>query len=378
MVLIFLSILSLAITPRTYAEITLATGVRYDMFTDDRSPKTIGYELTFPLFVSYKRTLFVLSLSTAYSSANVYPGHDSDAGLSSMTDTRLSISYGNPNLPVGLIFGLDLNLPSGKERLNGTQKAAEAGENHDLFEVDDFGEGFNIDVSAGLAEDVGPVSLGINGKYRFNNEYDPTQNLDGDAFDPGEQILGTAFLKWDASSWLKIDTSVAYTHYTADKREGKERFQAGDKISFGGIIQMRYQISRPIRITAGFQQTFQARNKELGIEKLEIEPANSNGKDFFGLLDVLYDYSSRLALRVFGDIRYYDESERKDTEKGVPFDGRRVRYAFGPGFIYTPNSRFSVSGLAKYFVLNQERDILMDRATTFQGVNLSVELVYTF
>ena len=63
---------------------------------------------------------------------------------------------------VGLIVG---KIEAGK---------AEAGDNNDLFEVDDFGQGLNIGASLGLAETFGPLSIAVNGKYRVNGAYDPT------------------------------------------------------------------------------------------------------------------------------------------------------------------------------------------------------------
>lgn len=113
--LILCSLFSLMLSPCANAKISLSTGLRYDMFSDDRSPETMGYEFTTPIGLTYRGTQFALSLDTAYSHASLHAGVDLNAGLSSMTDVRISASYGLPNLSVGLVFGVNTNLPVGKE-----------------------------------------------------------------------------------------------------------------------------------------------------------------------------------------------------------------------------------------------------------------------
>ena len=119
----------------------------------------------------------------------------------------------------------------------------------------------------------------------------------------------------------------------------------------------------------------QAKNQEANLAgTLQTEPENSNSRRIFGLLDVLYEYSPRFAFRVIGDVRYYGESPRTDI---APYKGQRIRYAFGPGFIYAPTKRFTINGLVKYFILKRAKDIGLLQDTIYQGVNVSIGLTYT-
>jgi hypothetical protein len=376
--LILVGIFSLWMVSCADGKMTLSTGIRYDMFTDDRTPEMLGYEVTFPLGVAYRGRQLALALDAAFSSANVYPGDGSNSEITSLTDTHLSASYGLPNLPVGVIFGIDLNLPTGKGRLSAHERVAEVGENHNLFEVDDFGEGFNFDLSLGLAETFGPLSLGLNGQYRYKGAYDPTRDIPNDKLDPGDEVVVIGMGKWKASARVNVDASVAYSHFAADQINGQKMFQEGDKFVFGGNLHVTYSIPRPLRITLGLQQRLQASNKEPEPKQLQTEPENSNGNEFFSLLEATYEYSPRFAIRVLGDVRYYGASDRQDAVKGVPYKGRRIRYAFGPGFFYSLNARLALNGLAKYFFLNQKKDILLNQDTTFRGVNLAVGVTYMF
>lgn len=357
------------------AEISAWSGLRYDLFTDNHSPETVGFEATCPFGVSYRRDLLTLTLKTAVSSANLYPGNEREAKIASLTDTTLSAAYGFANLPVGVTLGVEVNLPTGKERLTSAQKPAEAGENNDLFEIDDFGEGFNLGLNVGFSKEFGTIGLNLNGQYTFNGAYDPTADIPNDTFNPGDHGQFSAVFNWKASSSVTVDTAATYSIFTPDQVRDRETFQEGAKLVIGANLRLVMQMLRPLRIVTGVKVAVQAKNKEIRVDNtLRAEPENSNGSEFFGLCDVMYETSPRLAWRMSSDLRYYDESDRKDV---VPYRGKRLRYAIGPGFIYAPDRRIAINGLLKYFVLQHEQDIWLARDTTYQGVNVSVGVSYT-
>jgi hypothetical protein len=360
-----------------YGQYLLSTGVRYDTFFDDRSPETKGFELTFPLGVAYKQKQYSISVETAYISATVNSSDESDVTLSSFTDTLFSVAYTYtfPNLPMGIIFGLDANLPSGKERLSERESIAEAGESNDLFEVDNFGDGTNVGLSLGLVSDIGNLNLGIQGAYIINGGFDPTRDTPDDDLNPGDQILALALFGWRASSRLMLDTFVAYSHFFRDTVDGQENFRAGDNVVVGGNF--RYE-RKSLGIVLSLQGTVQGKNEELAQGKFQTEPENSNGYDFFGLVDVTYRPFSKFTLRVLGDIRYYGESDLKNELSGLPFESERVRYAIGPGFMYSLGEHLSFDGLLKFFLMTQEPDITSDQEVTFQGINFDVGFTYMF
>lgn len=358
------------------AERSLSTGTRFDLFIDNHSPETVGFEATFPLGLTYDWNLFVFTVNTSFSSANVYPANELESRIVSLTDTQLAATYGMPDLPVGFTLGIELNLPTGAAQLTQREQIAEFGENHDLFEVDDFGEGFNIGLSVSAAKEFGVLSTSLSGRYQYNGEYDPTTDVADDELNPGDQFQVTGLLTWKTSDWLKVDASLAYSYFTEDQRNNDTIFQEGAKLAGGATARILTQAVRPLNIVAGIQMTSQSKDKVLGTNQtLRTEHANSNGLEMFGMLDVLYELSPRFALWSVADVRYYSESERQDV---MPYRGVRKRYAFGPGFVYVPNRSLSVSGLAKMFVLTQEKDVRLLQDTSYQGVNLSVGVTYNF
>ena len=374
-VLIIFGIIVFTTSPLVYAEMSASMGVRYDTFADDRSPKEDGTELTMPFGVVYKQERLLLRLETAYSRAHVDPGADPDAEISSFTDTLLAGSYMFPDLPVGVVVGLDVNIPTGKARLRERERAAEAGERHDLFEVDNFGEGLNVGLNLGLIKEIGNVNVGLTGVYLFKGKYDPTQDTPDDDLDPGDQTLVMAALKWKAASWCKVETLAAYAHSAPDTTGGKRSFQDGDKVVLNGML----RIQRPaVEIVVGVQNAFQGKNKELADDKFTTESANSNGNELFGWFDFTYRASVKLDLLVLGDIRDYGESDRKVELTGLPYEGHRLRYSIGPGVTYSLNDHFACNVVAKYFLMDQQRDLVLPQDTTVHGMNLSLGLTYTF
>ena len=358
---------------RMYAEMSLSTGLRYDWFQDDGSPKTTGREMTIPLGFAWNESRWLFSVQTACSSARVEDGEATAGYISSCTDTLISTSFLVRNEPVGMMIGVDVNLPTGKEQLSATEEYAEAGRKNDLFEVDNFGDGLNIGLNLGLVKEVAGVSLSVNGAYLVKGGFDPTRDFADDDLEPGEQTLVVALLKWRLQPWLTLDASVAHSWFTPDTRNGIDVFQEGNTLVSGGSLRIR---RKALDVAAGLQYTLQDNNKRRAVEDLERETENSNGDEFFGKLDITYTLSPRLMLRVLGNAKFYGESKRRDALKDLPYAAKRVRYAAGPGVVWSVNNRVTVDFLAKYFTMTQEKQIDPEHDISYHGLNLALGLTY--
>ena len=353
-----------------YCGMSLTTGTRYDSFNGDPAD---GTELTIPLGFAYEWDKIFVRLESAYSQADVTSVNEPDGTLSSMTDSRFSLGYLLPDFPVGIRLGLDVNLPSGKSALSELERRAEAGEQNDLFEVDNFGEGLNVGVNLGLAREFGSVGVQLNGAYVVNGEFNPTVEIANDNLDPGDQTLVLAAVNWQASRDVALEVMGAYSHFSKDTIGGEDVFQQGDKLVFGANLRAIY---RALRTALSVQYAVHGKNNILIEDALETEPESSNGDEFFGILDLSYAYSASLNLRLLGDLRFYGESDRKDDAEELPLAGQRIRYAVGLGFSHFWNSHISWSVLGKYFILNQDRDVWLEEDADFQGVNLAFGITY--
>ena len=360
-----------------YAEILISSGVRCDLFVDDQDPESTGVEVTLPFGLAYKQERYSISLESAYLSATVEPGDEDRASVANLTDMLLSAtySYNFSNRPMGAVIGLDLNLPTGAATLSEQQKAAQAGESNDLFEVDNFGDGFNVGLSLALIHDIGNLSLALQNAYVITGEYDPTSDTEDDTLNPGDQFLALALAGWQASPRLTLDAFLAYSRFGADTTDGHKNFRAGDTVVGGGNI--RYD-RNPLNVALSLQGTVQAKNQELRDDALSTESQNSNANKMFVLTNVTYTAFSPLILRAIGDIRYYAESELRNEINGLPFAGQRIRYAIGPGFVYHISNRLSCDGLLKVFAMTEDAELSHEEAIGYQGLNFDIGFTYTF
>jgi len=356
-----------------HGKITLSTGVRYDQFRDTGSSEIRGNELTLPFGLLYQTERMFIACDAAYSDATVSTESAADATISSFTDTRLSASYMFPELPIGLILGVDVNLPTGKEYLTKTEKAVEIGEGHELFEVDDFGEGLNIGLSLGVVKEFGPLSLGLNGAYVFKRSFDPSNDSLEENFDPGDQFMGVALVNWEISSNWQVETFAGYSWFGADRGNGQKTFKQGAGINAGGSV--RGRVGR-IDTIVETHYTMHTKNRIAGLDSLEKESDNSNGSEFFGRVYLGFDLSPRATVLIVGNIKRVGESERRELLLDLPIGGKRLRYALGPGVEYALSDQLSINGLVKYFRLRQQPDIRLAEEITFHGVNLALGVRY--
>lgn len=376
-ILLIVSGIVLGFATQSQSQTAVSMSVRYDTFRDDRSSESQGDEITLPFGISYKNQRFLVSLESAYSSANVDWSNGEEGKLSSLTDTIMSASYSHTfsGRPIALLFGLDMNLPTGKATLNATERRAEAGERNDLFEVDDFGEGLNIGPSIGFLYEFRKTSLTLNGAYIFYGEYDPTSDIPDDDLDPGDQLFLLGGLNWYAAYWVDIGTFLSYSYFTPDKIQGEEIFQDGQRLIIGGNARTRWEKGEA---SFNLQYVIQGKNKVPIDNTLQTENDNRNGDEFFGLLSLSYFATPDLTLRLLGDIRYYAESDYRDPDTSLLFSGKRVRYALGPGFRYRLNNHLSLNGLFKGFVMDQNRDVFVEDDVSYYGANLDIGFRYVF
>jgi hypothetical protein len=364
-----------------FGAFTLTTGVRLDYFKDDSSSELEGSEFTYPLALSYERGWISLNLTTAYSHVEVDPQGEVDPALSSkisnFTDTFLSGTYTFPELSVGaLTAGVDMNLPTGQASLGALEWNSEVGENHDLLTIDDFGEGWNVGLSLGLVRKLGPVVAGVNGSYVYKGTFDPTSEVPDDDLDPGDQFLLTTLVNWEASPQVMLDGSLTYSYYTLDQVEGEKSFQQGANVAMSSTLNWQY--SEMLGITLSLQDSLPFKNKEWLDAEFTTEPDNSNAHEASGKLSVNYAYSEPVSFQAQTDLRYYAESSRQDAESGLPYSGKRIRYAVGGGTSFNLKTFLALHGRATYFRMNQDRDIKNEEDTTYQGINLDMGVTYTF
>jgi len=195
-------------------------------------------ELSVPLSVYYpvsrKMSLMLTGNQASISS-------DNTTNLSGLTDSQLLMSYHLDSYQI-LING-GINLPSGKADLNPeefeTSKLISL--NHYNFRTPSLGQGLMVNIGATWAYPFSEgLIFGAGFSYQYKGEYAPVSGLDA-GYKPGNELLLTAGLDMRLSSSSVLSFDGILTSYQADQYDGKDIYQAGNKIVFHG--QFRHYFS---------------------------------------------------------------------------------------------------------------------------------------
>lgn len=360
----------------TYGQYTLSTGIRYDRFKDDTAAENIGSEITTLFSLSYRGEQLSSRVIGAYANSDFDSGNPavSDASISSLTDTLVSVSYSVSDLPVTLIFGVDVNLPTGKEKLTTEQFNAELGDKNNLVEIDNFGDGFNLNLSFGLARQFSQVSLALGTSYIIRGEYDPTADISNDELNPADEFSLASIIRVEPSKTLSLTGFIGYVFFGTDQVNGQDSFREGDKLTLGTDIIFDLN---PYRIAVSLQDSIQAKNKQINAAtSVTAERETTNGDEFFASINFDYKVSKDFTLQAIADTRIFGENE--DSSGNVSFDAGATRYAIGPGFSYQFIKNLYLNGLIKYFSFKEKQDAQLSEDITFKGINVDLGLTYLF
>lgn len=130
------------------ADISIQTGPEYDWWKSDEHER--GYQFRMPIRIDAQQQSFSAFLVTAYANSHFNGSGGEDPSLSDITDTKVGCSYIGPDtLPFDILFGLDMNLPTGETDLDDDDLGIMM--DADLISITSFGEGFNVNPSIVIA-----------------------------------------------------------------------------------------------------------------------------------------------------------------------------------------------------------------------------------
>ncbi len=376
-----IGLLLLMFSPAAFCEYNVTMTLQYDAYeTDDDSIEITGVEMSVPLELAYTSDQLTVKLSAAYADANVSQDGSADATLSGLTDTTVNAIYTYPfsdNLTKVLLY-LDLNLPTGEERLDAEQAVAESqlrGDG-DLFRVDDFGEGLNVGATIGVERQFGANTVGVYGGYTYYGEYDPSAGDIVDEYDPGDEIFAGVLFERKSNLQNSLQAYVGYSYFSVDTVNQEDAIRIGSKLSAG--VDLQASLLENIEMALLLQYIYQFASEDAIRGDLVEEPENSNGDELLGSLGFTYHVDPRFSVQLVSELRYYGESDRKREDAALPYESRYTRYSIGPGFEYRMTPSIALRGFGSYFYLDRDADTTFAESRAFQGMNLDFGAKYTF
>ena len=292
--------------------------------------------------------------------------------MSGFTDTTVSGYYRLRSGGADIRFGLDMDLPTGVSSLK--TRDLPAVQDEDLVALQRFGEGFDVNPTVIVYKNFGDWGIGGGIGYLWTGEYDPTEDIPSDDFDPGDEltvnVLGDIFL---GDVWRLVGR-VAYTHFSADERGGVEVFREGDELDIGVSLEWRPE---PWWAIVSVRDIYRFKAERLNaVGQLDEERQNSNGNEIRGAATVGYIIDDIWTVRGTLDVRYVTANDYGTSDP--LYDGGRFKIAVGPGMTWTYSRTLGIDASVRWFYLDAERSPTFPSGAKINGVHADMRVTYRF
>lgn len=270
--------------PSFGAEAAAQAGFEYDYWKDTRGNK--GSQGFIPIRVDARFDALGVGVLTGAARTTFEPGGGPSESLTAFLDTKIVTSYEIlGSLPVDILLGLDLNLPTGKTDLS----AAEAVlvEDPELVTITSLGEGFNANPTVLVAKEFGPYVAGLGVGYDWRGKYDFSGQLGLNDFDPGDIWTVSATLRRDFSQTAHVRLFGNASWFARDKVAGAAVHKEGSFYMAGVEGGRRFgRLAAMLKVRAIFRQKSEFLTT---LGALAAESRNSHGDEFRA--DVSADYA---------------------------------------------------------------------------------------
>ncbi len=221
------------------------------------------------------------------------------SSLTGVSDVQLLGSYYLED--ASLVFGLGVNVPSGKRSLTPEEFATSFLISNSVFrlQVPNYGMGLNIAPTVTWALPLGSsVVTGLGATYQYRGKYSPVAGL-GD-FDPGDEIaVATGLdLKTDAATTLTLN--LVYTYYMKDKINQVEAFSSGGKLLAAVEFKRAFGLDE-LRITGVYRHRATGEQSIPGLQLATQERIEPNQIEVAGMFKIAA--SRLLTLHIGADVR---------------------------------------------------------------------------
>lgn len=304
------------------ADIDVQTGFNVDYWADNQDSKAV--QAYIPVEITYSRKSYSLGLLTGYANTRIEHADKGNRTLSHMLDTKLNFSYDfSKGLPIGLLFGLDLNLPTGKTGFE--QEELVLIMDPDLVSITTFGEGYNVNPTLSVAKEWGDLVAGAGIGYLWRGSYDFSESVED--YNPGDILNTSVEVRYFFSPVWNGRVFGNYVWYGKDRIGGEEFYHEGDYYQMGmGVNYSRTKWLAGLTVRSTFREKSRTLDSGGG---LATESNKSRGNELAGDLNINYQLDDETTLKSF--IQALQISKNAYSEEETRFVGRREKYTVGVG-----------------------------------------------
>lgn len=304
------------------ADINLQTGFNVDYWADNQDSKAVQTHV--PVEITYSRKNYSLGLLTGYANTCIEHADKGNRTLSHILDTKINFSYDiSKGLPFGLLFGLDLNLPTGKTEFK--QEELVLIMDPDLVPISSFGEGYNTNPTLTAAKEWGDLVAGAGIGYLWRGKYDFSETVED--YNPGDIFNTSAEARYFFSPVWNGRVFGNYVWYGKDRVGGEDFYHEGDYYQLGmGLNYSRTKWLAGLTVRSIFREKSSTLDSGGG---LRTENSKIRGDEWAGDLSINYQLDDETTLKSF--IQALHVSKNGYSSEETRFVGRREKYTVGLG-----------------------------------------------
>jgi hypothetical protein len=256
------------------AGLSVESGVQHEYWEDTRDSS--GSQTLLPLRIEWSTENATIGLLTGGVHAAVDIPGDGDRSLTHTLDTKLNFSYVvQGKLPVDLLIGMDLNLPTGKTNLSSSELGLI--QDPEIATITTFGEGVNLNPTLSFAKEWGPWSAGAGVGYNVRRTYDVSTEAGLTDYDPGDILSLNAQVQREFSRGYVGRIFGKFSRFGKDRLRGADIFREGDYRMAGvGISRAGAAWEADVNLRGSFR----GKTENLSGGALVTEPERSRGDEW--------------------------------------------------------------------------------------------------
>lgn len=277
------------------AGLSLESGVRHEFWEDTRDFS--GSQTLIPLRIEWNWGDATIGLLAGATHAVVEVEGSADRSLTHTLDTKVNLSYVVQGmLPVDVLFGLDLNLPTGKTDLSAADLVLIR--DPEIATITTFGEGVNINPTISFAKERGPWSAGMGIGYNVRRSYDVSAEAGLTDYDPGDILSLNALLQREIFGDYVFRIFGKYSRFGKDRLRGSDFYREGDYRMVGIGLSRE---GKAWEADVNLRGTFRGKAEILSGGSLVTEPERSRGDEW--IVEALVRRAIREDTRLSGSVR---------------------------------------------------------------------------
>jgi len=304
------------------AGLSVESGVQHEYWEDTRDSS--GSQTLLPLRIEWSGENATIGLLTGGVHTAVDIPGNGDRSLTNTLDTKINFSYVvQGKLPVDLLIGMDVNLPTGKTDLS-TPDLLALVRDSEIVTVTTFGEGVNLNPTLSLAKEWGPWSAGAGVGYNVRRKYDLTTGLND--YDPGDILSLNAQVQREFPRGYVGRIFGKFSRFGKDRAPSTDLFREGDYRMAGvGLSRSGAAWEADVNLRGAFR----GKTENLSGGALVTEPERSRGDEWSAEASVRHALRKDLSLS--GSVRGLIISKNGYSEGTSRHNGSREKIALSVG-----------------------------------------------